>query len=131
MPESKTRKTPANKKGPTPPKKRGPTKKQLNQARLSEQQAQMQGALMGLREMYDQVVLEKQQLQGQIAQRDQLLTALAVEYSGLSVGEDVYATVIGGNYSGYEIEKEDGEIVIVAVDAPELEEEDDGNTDDS
>ena len=117
MPESK-RRVPKN-DGPTKPKPKV-TKKSQNRERLGSQVAQLQGTILNLRQLYDQAVIEKQQLGGQIAQRDRLLTALAVEYGGsLETDEVMFNETVPNEWAGYEVVREDNLIIIQAVEKEE------------
>ena len=132
MPVSKVRKSDSNKKGPTAPKKKTPSVKQQNRERLSEQGAQLQGALIHLRQMYDQAMAEKSELQSGITQRDFMLTALAVRYGNsgaLTIPEEDIQAVADGEYLGYNVTNEDGIITIFAQEAeyPELVEADEAD----
>ncbi len=113
MPKSKKRKG-TGPKGPTPPSNKV-TKKQANKERLGNQVSMLQGTVMNLRQMYDQAVIEKQALQAQIAQRDQLLTALCVEYGGKLETNEVIFRTTPQEYAGYELTREDDLIVIEAI----------------
>ena len=139
MPVSKVRKSVASKKGPTASKNRKPSVKQQNRERLSEQGAQLQGALIHLRQMYDQAMAEKSELQSGVTQRDFMLTALAVRYGNngaLTIPEEDIQAVANGDYLGYNVSNEDGIITIFAQDAefvlePEEDDEDDENESDA
>lgn len=137
MPKSKVRKTAANKKGPTAPKERTPSVRELGKQRIKEQAAQVQGALIHLRQMYDQTMLENAELRSGVTQRDYMLTALAVRYGidgSLTVPEEDIQAVARGDYSGYNVANEDGIITIEALDAEFVtnlgDEEDEGDEDD-
>ena len=129
MPVSKVRKSASNKKGPTAPKERKPSVKQQNRERINEQAAQLQGALLHLRQMYDQAMAENTELKSGVTQRDFMLTALAVRYGNngaLTIPEEDIQAVANGEYLGYNVTNEDGIITIHAQEAeyPELDEED-------
>jgi len=123
MPTSKPRKAVAARKGPTAPQQRQ-TKKQANRERLDNQIGMLQGTVMQLRGLYDQAVMEKSALEQQIAQRDRLLTAMAVEYGGRLETDEVMYNSLEGQYTGYEITREDNQIVVEAV-GPEFDEDED------
>lgn len=135
MPVSKVRKSNSNKKGPTAPKERTLSVREQNKLRINEQAAQLQGALIHLRQMYDGAMAENTELKAGVTQRDYMLTALAVRYGNageLTIPEEDIRAVAQGEYAGYNVINKDGIITIGAIDAEsdvlyaEEEEEDDG-----
>ena len=99
---------------------------------LETQVANLQSALFSIRQMYDSAMQEKAAVEAQVIQRDQLLTALAVEYTGVSVKRETVNEVGRGDYVGYEQELEDDELFIFAIHKDDLEQEEvvevDGDT---
>ena len=82
---------------------------------LEAQIGNLQTALMNMRGLYDAAMEEKAALNAQIVQRDQLLTAIAVEYDGVSVHRATLQQIGSGEYAGYEQELEDDEMFIFAI----------------
>lgn len=91
---------------------------------LRAQLGNLQTGLMNMRQLYDQVTQEKQTLQAEIIRRDQLITALAAEYDGLSVHKVTLEQVGAEGFVGYEQELEDDEMFIIAIHKDDLEEDD-------
>ncbi len=77
-------------------------------------EANLQSALMNMRQLYDQATQEKQGLQALIAQRDHLLAALAVEHEPLFVSRETEEMIRTKMVAGYEMtvfsEEEDEEL---------------------
>ena len=97
-------------------------------ANLKETNGQLQTAMLNIRQMYDQKVMEAEALKQQVAQRDQLITAIAVD--GLTVSPERMQTVAEGTYVGYETEYDEDEGLTFFVVAAEEVDEDEGETDD-
>lgn len=78
--------------------------KQSKLEQLAQMNAQLQGAMFNLRQMYDQAVMEKEALKSQLAQRDQLITAASVSDNGITIEADDMALVLEGEVVGYNID---------------------------
>ena len=103
---------------------RGQLKQPATRTNLEDTIAQLQAALVNMRKLYDQAMEEQAVLRAAINNRDQIITALAVEYTGVSVKQSTVAEVTSGAYVGYEQEVEDGELFIFAIGKDDLEDED-------
>ncbi len=99
---------------------------------LEDQISNLQSALFNLRQMYDAAMQEKSAVQAAVVQRDQLITAFAVEYSGISVKKLTVDEIARGDWVGYEQEMEDDEMFVFAIHKNDLEEEvEDAGTEDA
>lgn len=79
-------------------------------AALSEQNGQLQTAMLNIRQMYDQSIMEKQATQTALNERDQLITAFLITLGGsFTVPKASIQAVMNGEYTGYGIAEDDEE----------------------
>lgn len=95
---------------------------------LREQNGQLQLAMLNLRTMYDQKVMELGGLQQQMGMKDVLLTAAALKADIVLTADDLELAQ-SDEFIGYDLDTSDdsGQITISVV--PAEEEEDDGEED--
>jgi hypothetical protein len=96
---------------------------------LKTQNSQLQSALLNMRQMYDQSVMERDALRKQLGQRDQLITAIAIEYGGsipIEIAQLTLLEVASGKWEGYDLsgDEKEASYLITPLLAEETEEED-------
>lgn len=101
---------------------KGPNKVAILQA----QNGQLQGALLNIRHMYDQKVLEAQENLAAATRKDQLITALLSEQGTVVVSKEAIQAVLEGQFTGYNVEDEGEAFELTVLVA---EEEDDEEVD--
>lgn len=94
-------------------------------ANLQEQVRAARMSLMNMRQMYEGVVQEKQALQQQLQQMTQIITGAAVQSrkNQLVLKKATFDKL--AEFVGYEIEQDDGNLIITAVTQDDVEIEED------
>lgn len=103
-------------------------RKKKTQNPVVQQLSQTQGALMNLRQMYDQKVMEVESLRHAIQTKDRMLAAILATRRGKTVTfpTSVFGKIMAGEYSGIDVdEAEEGKITLTLVKAEPVPEDED------
>ncbi len=107
-------------------RKRKTEKATRAQSFLKEQNSNLQGSLLNIRQMYDQATMEKEQLRAQLTQVQQLLTALVAAHgSGMAfVSKELMERVVAREIIGINVDPKDEGVYLTALYAEDEVEED-------